>query len=660
MEFLRCAARLGCGKKPQLVGGFVQFCPQCRCRVDDTTGVCPICHQPCSAESDLQSLGKALGKARQAIDSMLRDLEARVARVEQSRPQAGAVPGPGATAEPPPPPMAQAVHRAAGQSSPPPRPAKAPGRQGDGLEIWLGQRTLLIVGVVVILLGVGYFLKYSFDQNWIGPAGRVAVGYLIGLLFLGAGEFFRRRLKPQFGLVLLGGGIAALYSATFAAFSLYALFGQTTAFGLMALVTAFACLLSLLYENKWLAVIGLIGGFVTPILLSTGIDHQIALMSYMGLLNGGILSIAFVRQWYLLNRLGLFCTWLLFGGWHFEHYVPEKFLSTMIFLNLFFVAYAVVPFAGYLRRRMPQQVDQLGLILANAFVAFGFSYAIVSELYGQAWMGIVALAYAAVYLCLGRQLSTRGAAYHTAQIMVLVPVLSFLIVAIPLIVSHHWITIFWAAEGLALCWAAGRLQSHLLLKVSQLLLAGAVWKWLFYDWPVLFKLEVDGWHYRLGYTTALLERAAAMLVLLGAIFQSARGLAAARTAQWCTAVDAGVLYGVFGVMLFGMSSVELSAAMFQYFPAARFASISILWALFSVGLMGIGFARRVALVRKTALGLFAVTLGKVFLVDMANVGTPYRIASFMVLGSMLVGASWLYYRYLGAITDTESAQKVAG
>lgn len=595
---------------------------------------------------------------------MLRDLEARVARAEQSGQQAGAAPKPGATAapSPPPPTMAGAVHRAAGQSTPPSRPAPAAAsrRQGNALEIWLGQRTLLIVGVVVILLGVGYFLKYSFDQNWIGPAGRVAVGYLIGLLFLGAGEFFRRRLKPQFGLTLLGGGIAALYSATFAAFSLYALFGQTTTFGLMALVTAFACLLALWYDNKWLAVIGLIGGFATPVLLSTGVDHQMVLMSYMALLNGGVLSIAFVRQWHLLNRLGLFFTWLLFGGWHFAHYVPEKFLPTLIFLNLFFVVYAVVPFASYLRRRAPRQVEQLGLILANAFVAFGFSYVIVDELYGKAWMGIVALAYAAVYLCLGRQLSTRGAEYRTAQILVLVPVLTFLIVAIPLLVSHHWITIFWAAQALALCWAAGRLQSHLLLKVAQLLLAAAIWKWCFYDWPVLFKLEIDGWHYRTGYTTALLERVAAMLVLLGATFQSARILVAARTAQWRTAVDARMLYGIFGVMLFGMGSVELSAAMFQYFPAASEASISILWALFSVGLMGIGFARRAALVRKTALGLFAVTLGKVFLVDMANVSTPYRIASFMVLGSMLVGASWLYYRYLGTISDTEPTQKVAG
>jgi uncharacterized membrane protein len=148
-------------------------------------------------------------------------------------------------------------------------------------EVQFGQKWLLLVGIAITVLGLGFFLKYAFEQNWIGPAGRVALAYLTAAGFLGVGESARRRGITPFGLYLVGGGIAALYLRNFAASQIYALIGQATAFGFMILVTLLAGGLSLLYDVMWLSIVGLIGGFLTPVLLSTGQDHQIALMSYM-------------------------------------------------------------------------------------------------------------------------------------------------------------------------------------------------------------------------------------------------------------------------------------------------------------------------------------------------------------------------------------------
>ena len=120
------------------------------------------------------------------------------------------------------------------------------------------------------ILGIGFFLKYAFDQNWVGPAGRVLLGYLAAGAFLAAGEWSRRHQAATFGLYLIGGGIATLYLSTFAAYQLYGLLGQVPAFGFMVLVTIFAGLLALFYDAKWLAVMGLVGGFLTPVILSTG------------------------------------------------------------------------------------------------------------------------------------------------------------------------------------------------------------------------------------------------------------------------------------------------------------------------------------------------------------------------------------------------------
>ncbi len=181
-------------------------------------------------------------------------------------------------------------------------------------EVQVGQKWLLISGIAITVLGLGFFLKYAFEQHWVGPAGRVVLSYLASAAFLGAGEHFRRKEAKTFGLYLLGGGIAALYLTTFAASQIYDLIGPLPAFGLMTLITTLAATLSLLYDTKWLSVLGLIGGFLTPIVLSTGRDNQLALMSYMTLLNAGILAIAVFKQWTVLNFLGFGFTWLLFSG----------------------------------------------------------------------------------------------------------------------------------------------------------------------------------------------------------------------------------------------------------------------------------------------------------------------------------------------------------
>src|SRR5262249_15677590 len=193
------------------------------------------------------------------------------------------------------------------------------------VEVQFGQKWLLLVGIAITVLGLGFFLKYAFEQNWVGPAGRVVLAYLAATAFLGAGEFFRRKGVEPFGLYLAGGGIAALYLTTFAASQIYQLIGPIPAFAFMILVTLLAGALALLHDALWLSILGLIGGFLTPVLLSTGHDNQLALMSYMTMLNTGILALAIFKRWTVLNYLGFGCTWLLFSGWYVAYYTDEKF-----------------------------------------------------------------------------------------------------------------------------------------------------------------------------------------------------------------------------------------------------------------------------------------------------------------------------------------------
>ena len=196
---------------------------------------------------------------------------------------------------------------------------RAPKQNSGQFEVNFGQKWLLIIGIVTMVFGVGYFLKYSFEQGWIGPAGRVSMAYAWGIVFLVAGNLFRKKAYETFGLYLVGGGIATLYFSTFAAFQLYALIGQIPSFALMILITVLAATLAIVYDNKWLAVLGIVGGFLTPVMLSTGQDNQIVLMTYVTILNLGLLAIAFYKKWDILNVFGFFFTYLLHAAWFSPH-----------------------------------------------------------------------------------------------------------------------------------------------------------------------------------------------------------------------------------------------------------------------------------------------------------------------------------------------------
>lgn len=569
-----------------------------------------------------------------------------------------------AAQEPPPPPVLSAQDLAAGRppldflldddkagtQSPPPPPAPAPGPWGGtveesvSFEAAMGQKWLLIIGVVATVFGIGYFLKYSFDQGWVGPAGRVAMAYLWGAAFLFGGNLFRRRAMENFGLYLSGGGIASLYFATFAAFQIYHLVGQAPAFLLMVMVTALAGTLAVFYEAKWLAVLGLIGGFLTPVLLGTGQDNQIVLMSYMTILNLGLLGVAFHKKWNLLTVLGFFFTYFLYTGWYAKFYTPAKFWPAVIFVNIFYLIYTVMPFiTRFLRERV--ESDGFAVIIPNSFIAFGYSYFMVKQHFSTEAVGVLSVLYAAVFLAMASHVFRAGKQATEGFVVLVAKAMLFLVITVPLVFTKHWITIFWAGEAAALMWMGARLGNRQLANCSVGLFLITALKLALYDYPAVFGLT-ESIRIAPSFGHMLVERwvtAAIFFILLFASAGTARekGLAAARYGENLHPF----LYAMFGVLLFLFFNVETSAFFFDKLPQAKFAAISVLWTVFSVGLVVLGFRLRQAQLRKTALVLFMLTVLKVFLFDMSNFSTPYRIISFIILGLLLVSTSFLYHKY---------------
>src|SRR5258706_8956011 len=193
------------------------------------------------------------------------------------------------------------------------------------IEEFIGTNLLNKIGIAVLVIGIGIGAEYAIDHDLISPLTRIILGYLCGLVLIGLAI----RLKPKyqnFSAVLLSGGMAVLYFITFAAYDLYNLLPQAVAFVLMVLFTGFTVFASLQYNLRVVAIIGLVGAYAVPFLLSDGSGKVVILFSYMTIINIGILVLAFKKDWKQLYYLAFVLTWLIFGSWFLDAYHADTHL----------------------------------------------------------------------------------------------------------------------------------------------------------------------------------------------------------------------------------------------------------------------------------------------------------------------------------------------
>ncbi|MEP7271061.1 MAG: DUF2339 domain-containing protein [Acidobacteriota bacterium] len=327
-----------------------------------------------------------------------------------------------------------------------PQSSPSPQRKRADLEARIGGNWFNWIGIIAICFGVAFFLKYAFDNDWIGPGGRVLIGVAIGIAFLVGGERLRNRYS-SYAYGLSGGGLAILYLAIwFASQNRYNLLPQVIAFILMAVVTAAGSLLAARYDALPIAVLALVGGFLTPILLSTGIDNETGLFGYIALLDAGVLALAYSKQWRSLNYLAFVATIFVFGAWMTEWYGSGKLWPTIFFLTLFFVIFALVAVLYNVVNKRKTKWPDLALVFINALLYFGTSYGLLDDAH-HSGLGVFAVLVSGFYLALGyftnrRDREDRLLVYTFVGLAAL-----FAVLAVPIQFDQHWVTMAWALEG---------------------------------------------------------------------------------------------------------------------------------------------------------------------------------------------------------------------
>lgn len=320
-----------------------------------------------------------------------------------------------------------------------------------------GGNPVVRIGVILLFFGAAFLIRYAAERNLVPIELRLTgiAATAIAALVLGWGL---RQRPGAYGLVLQGGAVGVLYLTVFAAARLYDVVPMALALALMVGLVILSAWLALMQDARWMALFGAAGGFLAPVLMSTGEGSHVALFSYYVLLNAGILGIAWFRAWRELNLAGFLFTFVVGSVWGYRYYRPEHFVTTEPFLILFFLFFVTISVLFALRQppRLRGYVDGT-LVFGVPIFAFGLQAALTRNTeYGLAYSALVV---AAFYLLLAWGLwRRRGEGLRLLSEAFLALGVAFATLAVPLALDGRWTSAVWAVEGAALVWVGVRQQ----------------------------------------------------------------------------------------------------------------------------------------------------------------------------------------------------------
>jgi uncharacterized membrane protein len=531
---------------------------------------------------------------------------------------------------------------------------KTPSRTREELESLIGGKLMNRVGALALVIGVGFFLKYAFDNNWITETMRVLIGVVIGLVCLAGGWRTKAKGLAMFSQGLVGAGIAILYLSLYASFNFYHLVPQWVAFLLMSAVTIIALVQAFVYDSLAVSILGWAGGFLTPFMLSTGQSNEIALFTYISLLSLGILAVTVRKEsWFVLEPLTIAGTYIVYYAWYGEYHAVAPLTSTLFFIGVFWILFHVTDLVrtqiGFLKFQPLRHVVQS----ANALLAFSAVYAILYSPHRSS-LGSAAFVFGSLYAITLIVLHQRGTAVRWLDARYALLTSAFLFLGTALQFKDITIVRLWPIEGLFLLWLGIRADWAHLRGISFVFFGGSL--------LLFFGLNGSLQFQPIGEFVLFLNKRAFSLAVIAVCL----GTGALITQS--TNASVASLRPLLGFLFFAVMFILLTAETNDFFRLRsstlrtqlsggalsealssseniKQLSISGLWLVYSIVVMTIGILRGARGPRFFAIGVFGLSVLKIFIVDLSFLDTLYRIFSFIGLGLILLGVSYIYQKY---------------
>lgn len=402
-------------------------------------------------------------KARREVQELAARLRSAPASSDPAPAPESSAPAPAPAAKLTPPPAARIPKPPS--VSPPAPPVLPPDAKPEaGLEVAVGARVASFVGIAVVVISIVFFVGYAIQNNWIGPGARVLAGLVAGAGLVAAGHAFSRKGDRHAVLAraLTGGGAALFYFTVFAAYRVYHLIGATVAGAGLAASAAGVLALALIYNSQAVALLGVLGAFITPLLVVSHFGKGIFPLVYVAVVNVPVLLLGVRRAWGLLGNFAFLFT-ILYAAFWLDDALPGSWRAGLLFVSLFHAQFAGLSFlqSGRSRGEGTRFFDLFRLSLSGALLGLALYY-ILGEAQRESWRGaafaLAALAHAAVSLAARRRSGgLRDEALAFAGLAI-----AFAGFALPVHFDGPWVSLGWAIEGVALAALGLRARSGFL------------------------------------------------------------------------------------------------------------------------------------------------------------------------------------------------------
>lgn len=343
-------------------------------------------------------------------------------------------------------------------------------------EKYIGENLFGKIGILIFIIGIGFFVKYAIDQNWINETARTLMGYAVGAGMLVLAERLHKRYHT-FSSLLAGGAFGIYYLITAIAFHYYALFSHTIAFVILCVTTIFMSAVSVLYDRKELAVTALVGGFIAPFIISTDSSSIISLQIYITILNIGMFCLAMYKKWAILPMVSFAFTYIiLWGTTALGSFSDSEAVTTyptlFAFATLFYVIF-LLPVVFILRTQYGgnTRLGLLGIITANSFMYLIYGDFLLQHFEASSdTTAYLAFFIAAVNLAIHLYLRFRVEGQDTLRNLMLGLAVTFASMGVPILFSAANVLMVWAAESVLLLWLFTKEKNRIYELASAVLL----------------------------------------------------------------------------------------------------------------------------------------------------------------------------------------------
>jgi uncharacterized membrane protein len=253
--------------------------------------------------------------------------------------------------------------------------------QNHNLENFIGLRLIHLVGIVILVIGLSIGVKYAIDKNLISEGMRIILAYLAGVVLYSLSVWLKKKYK-SFSAILFSGAMASLYFTTYAAFVYYHFFSFALAFALMILLTFYTVYEAIKYNRQEIALLGLVGAYAIPFLISQNNDRADLFFLYISLINVAVVFLSIKKNWKAVGRVAQAITWILFIGWAAIRFNVKMQWVGFLFMSMFFVLFLLNTLSPKLfHKQVLSAIDAYTILFNNialyiaALFVFGYSFA---------------------------------------------------------------------------------------------------------------------------------------------------------------------------------------------------------------------------------------------------------------------------------------------